>query len=82
MKEVVHHRGTNTTRDFSANKVSFTKPEIKKEYFDKDGQRMYKTVDGRTFIADVFDKTFNQGIKLKMKPKNFKAKSIDPRMIY
>lgn len=43
---------------------------------------MYKTKDGRTFLADKFDQTFNQGIQLKMKPKNFKAYSIDPRVIY
>jgi hypothetical protein len=36
------------------------KPNIKNEYTDQDGVRMYLSEDGKTFIADVFDKLFNK----------------------
>lgn len=79
-------RGSNTITEFRPEaKNSMVKPEVKKQFFQGRGAsrvRMYKTKDGRTFLADKFDQTFNQGIQLKMKPKNFKAYSIDPRVIY
>lgn len=79
-------RGTNTVIEYRPQaKNSMVKPNIKKQFYvgkGKDRVRMYKTTDGRDFIADTFDRTFNQGVTLKMKPKNFKAYSIDPRVIY
>lgn len=81
METITTIRGSKGITDFRASRASMVKPTIKKEY-KQDGVRMYKTVDGRTFIADVFDQNFNQGIKLKMKPKHFKAKSLDSRVIY
>lgn len=63
-------------------KNTIIKPSIKRTFFDKDKVRMYKTTDGRTFIADVFDRIFNTAIRLNIKPKNFKPNSIDPRVIY
>ena len=86
MKTETIHRGTHTVTEFRpVAKNSMTKPLIKKQFYKGRGKeriRMYLTECGRTFLADVFDKIFNQGIKLSMKPKNFKPNSIDPRVIY
>jgi hypothetical protein len=86
MRTVKIIRGTNTIIEYRPEaKNSMVKPGIKKEFFQgrgKERTRMYETVDGRTFHADKFDLTFNQQVQFKMKPKNFKASSIDPRVIY
>lgn len=86
MRTETFTRGAHTIIEFRPEaKNSMVKPGIQKEFFQGRGKqrtRMYKTVDGRTFHADKFDLTFNQQVQFKMKPKNFKASSIDPRVIY
>jgi hypothetical protein len=86
MRTETFTRGANTIIEYRPEgKNTMIKPEVKKQFFQGRGTgrtRMYKTTDGRTFIADRFDQTFNQQVHLQMKPKNFRAKSLDPRTIY
>lgn len=79
-------RGAHTITEYRPQaKNSMVKPSILKQFFQGRGAqrtRMYKTTDGRTFIADTFDRIFKPAITLTIKPKHFKAKSLDSRVIY
>ena len=51
---------------------SSTAPEIIDVYMN-DGIRMYRTKDGREFIADKYDESFRPAVKMQVKPKGFKG---------
>lgn len=72
MRTTKHTDKTYGVTNYHADRPMHVAPVIKKEYKDADGTRMYKSVDGRDFIADMFDKMFKV-IPTQMKPKNFKG---------
>jgi hypothetical protein len=68
MKSRIIEAGPNGTVKWDIDKPCFSAPEIKKTFMSK-GTRMYKTKEGKTFLADVYDAMFNvkKGIVLKEK---------------
>lgn len=84
MQTITSHAGGNTTISYRAERSSTIKPAIKRQFFQGKGKertRMYETTDGRTFIAEVYDRNFVPQVKVRMLPKNHKSKSIDSRVI-
>lgn len=82
----VPNKGKHTTKsEYRAQRPLMTVPKIKRKYWSgkgKDRTLMYETECGRTFFADAYDRNFKVNHGIKMKPKNFKGKSLDGRIIY
>lgn len=71
--------GTRTEIEFHPD-VPFTKrPKILQTYF-LNGVKMYKGENGRTFLAEVFDKYFNQEAKVVMMGKFYKGENSNKKM--
>jgi len=79
MKKVLVQQSHNNypTVEIRAEVPMLVKPIILKEYW-YDGTRMYKGVDGKTYIADVLDKMFSPAVKLKVLPERNKGQNADP----
>jgi hypothetical protein len=57
MQKVTVKTNSGSVTEFRPTKESFSAPVILKEYME-DGTRMYSCVGDRTFLADVYDKSF------------------------
>ena len=61
--------------EWKAEVKEVVKPVIKKVYYE-DGERMYLSVDGKRFMADIFDGFFNSKIvDTSVKKSRYKGKN-------
>lgn len=71
------------TTEIKAERPLMVKPLIIREYFDKDGVRMYKTHPGGPYIADVYDKVFlNSTSSQQIKPDHYKGLNADKTKLW
>lgn len=67
--------------EIRAQRPMTAKPVILKEYY-AGGQRMYRSIDGRRYIADAFDRTFIPQVKMAVIPRNFKSVRSDGTKLF
>ena len=48
--------GNTITNNYIAERRTFFVPGIIKEFIDRFGERKYKCADGKTYIADTYDR--------------------------
>jgi hypothetical protein len=79
MKTIIIPQKGRTLTEYHPKRVGMVKPTIKREFYQGKGVdrlRLYLTTDGRTFMADMFDRTFNVAVKITIKPRFYKSKSL------
>ena len=76
--EVQSPHSNYASTEIRADRPMLIKPVMLKEYFDKDGTRMYLGINGKKYYADMLDKMFNPQVKLKVLGERHKGKNADP----
>jgi hypothetical protein len=79
MNTIILTQKGRTLKEYHPHRPGMVKPTIEKEFYQGKGMdrlRLYLTTDGRTFMADIFDRIFNVAVKVTIKSKYYKSKSL------